>query len=67
VDYLATEAHKNIDDLILDINYQNLKSLQWIPKWNNIPINMNLRKFIKLTNNVNNLELFLNLNRNSKY
>jgi hypothetical protein len=67
VDYLATEAHKKIDELILDIKYQNVESLRWIPKWNNIPIDMNLRKFVTLMTNVNNLESFLNLNRNSKY
>jgi hypothetical protein len=32
VDYLASEAHKVIDELILDVNYYNIESLQWVPK-----------------------------------
>jgi hypothetical protein len=51
----------------MDINYQNIEALKWIPTWNNIVIEQNIRKFVTLTTNVKNLENFLNLNRNAKY
>jgi hypothetical protein len=37
-DYLASIAHQDIDNLILDINYHNIESIKWIPTWNNIVI-----------------------------
>jgi hypothetical protein len=38
-----------------------------VPKWNNIYIEQNLRKFISLTSKVKGFEKFFNLNRNEKY
>jgi ribonuclease HI len=58
VDYLANAAHLKVDNELLDINYQNIDMLKWIPAWNNIVIEQNIRKFVTLTMNVNNLEKF---------
>jgi hypothetical protein len=67
VDYLAAAAHLNVDNELLAINYQNIETIKWIPTWNNIVVEQNIRKFVTLTTNVKNLETFLNLNRNAKY
>jgi hypothetical protein len=60
---IVSDSHK----LSLKINHINLSELKWIPTWNNIIIEQNLRKFIMLTINIQDLKNFLNLNRNAKY
>jgi ribonuclease HI len=67
VDSLAQSAHNNFFNLAVNLRYENIRGLSWVPTWNNIVIEKNLRKFITLTTNVANLEDFLNLNRNAKY
>jgi exonuclease III len=67
VDNVAQSAHNNFFNLAINLRYENVRSLNWVPTWNNIVIEKNLRKFITLTTNVANLEKFLNLNRNAKY
>jgi hypothetical protein len=45
----------------------NLQVITYLPYWNDIPIKTNLQKFLKLYTNTQDLEKFLNLNRNQKY
>jgi hypothetical protein len=46
------------NDLILDLKYENINNVKWIPTWNNIVIEKNLRKFITSITNMYNLENF---------
>jgi hypothetical protein len=66
-DTLTNIAHTKFNELILDLKYENTNQIKWIPTWNDIVIEENFRKFVTSTTNVENLENFLNLNRNSKY
>ncbi|CAB4384211.1 unnamed protein product [Rhizophagus irregularis] len=81
LDFVKIKSHSNdlfnnyIDEYIkdtdensiLEFKYNNLKGIDYIPRWNNIIIEKGLRKFFKNLGNINNFEKFLNLNRNGKY
>ncbi|PKK58644.1 hypothetical protein RhiirC2_857686 [Rhizophagus irregularis] len=47
----------------------NIKTtlIKFFPNWNGVPIELSLRKYLKIYTNIFNLEQFLNLNRNYKY
>jgi hypothetical protein len=51
----------------LQLRNQLFQLIYYLPSWHNIIIEKPLRKFLTLSTNVNNLEKFLNLNRNAKY
>jgi exonuclease III len=67
IDLLIKEGHEKSEDLGLSLKKQPLECIRYSPYWNKIPIEQNIRKFIKLMNNMLNIEKFLNLNRNEKY
>lgn len=67
VDNIVTNGYNNYSQHGLNINLNNLQVITYLPYWNDIPIETNLRKFLKLYTNTRDLEKFLNLNRNQKY
>ncbi|CAB4478541.1 unnamed protein product [Rhizophagus irregularis] len=67
VDQQVARIHDEVDLHSINIRNQPLQLIRYIPSWNNVIIEKPLRKFLRLTTNVTNLEKFLNLNRNAKY
>jgi hypothetical protein len=67
VNNIVTNGYNNYSQHGLNINLNNLQVITYLPYWNDIPIETNLRKFLKLYTNTRDLEKFLNLNRNQKY
>jgi len=66
IDKMIKDAH-NDNYLSLEIKYDDIDNLNAIPRWNNVIINQNLRKFISLISKVKGFEKFFNLGRNAKY
>ncbi|RIA91642.1 hypothetical protein C1645_821726 [Glomus cerebriforme] len=66
VDKLAKEFN-NLNTLPLNFNIDQITTIKYVPKWNNIIIENNLRKFITSISRNRGFELFLNLFRNRKY
>ena len=59
IDTKVKEAHNYIQNLGLSFNKQFVSNFKYLPYWNNILIENNIRKFVKLNNNVKNFEKFL--------
>jgi hypothetical protein len=60
IDSMVDEAHKD-NYLSLTLKYDDIDNINVVPRWNNIIINQNLRKFISLTAKVKGFEKFFNL------
>ncbi|CAG8721784.1 11105_t:CDS:2, partial [Rhizophagus irregularis] len=61
------DKYNYIQHLGINIKTTSLSLIKFFPKWNGVPIELSLRKFLKIYTNIFNLEQFLNLNRNYKY
>ena len=64
VDQMAKSA---IFDTPLLLNYTELPSISYVPLWKNLYIEFHLRHFLTAYSRVKGLELWLSLQRNSKY
>jgi hypothetical protein len=66
VDELTQQAHNN-NEYNLDMKYDDINNLKCIATWKSIPIQHNIRRFIKNKFLNTDFEEFLLLNRNKKY
>jgi len=66
IDAAVKNAHTN-NEKFLSLNNNSYDLISYIPKWKNIPINQNLRNFIKEISKAKGIENFLTLSRNTKY
>ena len=67
IDKYVKEIYNSIEEKGLNIRSQMSDRIRFVPCWRNVVIEKNLRKFLRMTSNVSELENFLNLNRNAKY
>jgi len=65
IDELCKITHQ--DNSIIIFKDNNLRTMNIIPKWNNIIIEQKLRHFLKEKSKIKQFEKFYNLNHNGKY
>lgn len=62
------KAYDNSNNIYpIKFHTDNSQTLQFIPLWQNIEIEENLRRFTRTLTHTYGLEQFFNLNRNNKY